>query len=238
MFQTQVKRQPAPAVEGDFASSNPRASVLQTVPGGYKVAPGQSVRVGYFAWAGQDGLVYSSSAAAGAGAIVGFVGRQANTPSVVITAFLGESRMTLEAGMPCTLFDAGEFWASLPGAAANAAIYATAGTGQPTTTAGGNSATRYKTLSAVPADAVTSNATTIAADTGIMTVAAVASGVIVVGQLVTGAGVPPNTYIVRQLTGAAGGAGTYQTNSLNRDAVAAFVATMVQGTLGKISSWI
>lgn len=238
MFQTFVNREPAPAVEGDFASSNPRASVLQLVPGGNKVAPGQSVRVGYFAWAGQDGLVYSSAAAAGAGAIVGFVGRQANTPSVVITAFLGESRMTLEAGMPCTLFEAGEFYASLPGVAANAAIYATAATGAPTTTAGGNTATKFKTLSAVPADAVTDAATTIAADTGIMTVAVVASGVIEIGQRVTGAGVPDDTFIVRQLTGVAGGAGTYQTNSLNRDAVAAFTATMTQGTLGKISSWI
>jgi hypothetical protein len=63
----------------------------------------------------------------------------------------------------------------------------------------------------------------------------VASGVIEAGQRVTGVGVPAETYILRQLTGAVGGAGTYQTNSYNRAAVAAFTATMVQGTLAKIS---
>jgi len=47
-FQTSVKLQPAPAVEGDFASTNPRASVLA---GESQIVAGASgVTVGKFAW--------------------------------------------------------------------------------------------------------------------------------------------------------------------------------------------
>jgi hypothetical protein len=70
-----------------------------------------------------------------------------------------------------------------------------------------------------------------------MTVAVVASGVFEVGQRVTGTGVPSGVFITAQLTGVAGGAGTYQTNSYNRAAVAAFTATAVQGNLAKITSY-
>lgn len=84
------------------------------------------------------------------------------------------------------------------------------------------------------ADAVTSNATTIAAGTGVMTVAAMSSGTIEVGQNVSGTGVPANLFVVSQLTGTPGGAGTYQLNTLG-PAVAAFTATLSQAKLAKIS---
>jgi hypothetical protein len=239
-FQQYVNQQPAPGVEGDFAGNNPKASLPPPVEGSLKVAAGQTLRVGYFGWAGINGLVYSSAAGAAAVGLagVGFVARPPNEPSALITAFLGESVMTLQAGMPVTLLTAGDFWAAFAaGAAQNVAVYATAATGAPTTTAGGNTATTFKTASVAAANAVTDAATVIAADTGVMTVDAMASGTIVVGQRVTGTGVPANTYIQRQLTGTPGGAGTYQTNSLNRDAVAAFTATMIQGQLAKITSY-
>lgn len=240
-FQQHVNREPAPGVEGDFAGNNPKASALSPVAGGFKVAAAQTVRVGYFAWGALDGLVYSSAAAAaGAGggvAAVGFVARQPNEPSALITAFLAESIMTLQAGTPCTLMEGGDYWANFPaGAAQNVAVFATAATGAPTTTAGGNTATPFKTASVAKANAVSDANTVIAAQTGIMTLSAPASGVYEAGQRVTGVGVPANTYITAQLTGGAGGAGTYQTNSLNRVAVAAFTATMVQGQLAKITN--
>jgi hypothetical protein len=238
-FQQHVNREPAPGVEGDFAGNNPKASALSPVAGGFKIAAGQTVRVGYFAWGGLDGLVYSSAAGAAVPGVaaVGFVARQPNEPSALITAFLAESIMTLQAGTPCTLMEAGDFWANFPaGAAQNVAVFATAATGAPTTTAGGNTATPYKTASVAKANAVSDANTVIAAQTGIMTLSAPASGVYEVGQRVTGVGVPANTYITAQLTGGAGGAGTYQTNSLNRAAVAAFTATMVQGQLAKITT--
>lgn len=235
-FQKHVNQQPAPAVEGDFASTNPLASIVQTVAGGYKVAAGQSVRVGYFAWAGADGLIYSSAAAAGAGAQVGFVGRQANEPSALITAFLGESIMTLQAGTPCTLFDMGDFWASVQGGAAGDAVFAVNTTGAPSLVDDATTdPTGFTLMSPAKVNAVTANTTTIAANTGIMTIATVSSGVVEAGQRVTGTGVPAETYIEAQLTGTVGGAGTYQTNSRNRAAVAAFAATMIQGGLAKIT---
>lgn len=232
----------APGVEGDFAGNNPKASLLPVVGGAFKVAPGQTVRVGYFAWAAGDGLVYSSAAAGAAapGGVVGvgFVARPPNEPSALITAFLGESVMTLQAGTPCTLMTAGDFKAAFAaGAAANVAVYATAATGAPTTTAGGNTATTFKTASAALVNAVSDATATIDVDTGVLTLSAPASGVYAVGQRVTGTGVPEGTFITAQLSGAAGGAGTYQTNSYNRAAVAAFTATMIQGNLATITSY-
>lgn len=94
--------------------------------------------------------------------------------------------------------------------------------------------TGFKWASPTTVDAVTNGATTIAAGTGVMTVAVVASGVIEVGQNVSGTGVPANLFIVSQLSGTPGGAGTYQVNSIG-PAVAAFTATLSQGKLAKIS---
>lgn len=240
-FQTHINQQPAPGVEGDWASNNPFASAVQPIAGGYRVAAGQSVRCGYFAWGAADGLVYSSLAAAVAigGALMGFVCRQANEPSVVITTFLGESRMTLQDGMPCTLLEVGDFYVQLPGAAAGSAVFALEATGAPSLVDDGTtSPTGFVAVSQAKVNAVSNAAAgvTIAAQTGIMTVVgANASGLIEAGQRITGAGVPANTYVTAQLTGAAGGVGTYQTNSLNRAAVAAFIGTFIQGGLAKIS---
>lgn len=237
-FQRVINQQPAPAVAGDFASNNPRTSVVPPVESGFVVAAAQAVTCGFFAWGGSDGKVYSSAAGVPAGgSSLGFVGRQANIPSVLITAFLAEAKMTLNDGMPATLLNGGEYWAALQGGAIGDPVYAVAATGAPSLSAaaGANPDTGFKLASTAPVDAVSNAATTIAAVTGIMTVAVVASGVLAVGQRVTGVGVPDQTYITKQLTGAAGAAGTYQTSSLGRAAVAAFTATMVQGNLAIIS---
>lgn len=235
-FQRVINRELAPAVAGDFASNNPRSSVIPPVDSGFVVAASQAVTVGFFAWGSTAGLVYSTLAGAGSNPSLGFIARQPNEPSVLITAFLGESLMTLQTGLPATLQRTGDYWATLPGATVGAIVYADATSGAPTLTdnTGANPDTGFKCESAVPVNAVTAATTTIAVTTGIMTIATIASGVVEVGQRVTGTGVPDQTYITRQLTGTAGGAGTYQTTSLNRAAVAAFTATMVQGGLAKI----
>lgn len=234
-FQKVINQQLAPAVEGDFASTNPRSSVPPVSGGAWKVAAGQTVRVGYFAFGGADGLVYSSLAGAGAGAVIGFVARPPNEPSVLITTFLAETSMVLNAGMPCTLLSTGDYYASLIGANLGDAVFVLEATGAPSLIDDGTtSPTGFVARSAAPVNAVTAATSTIALTTGILTILTVASGVVAVGQRVTGAGVPANTYITAQLSGAAGGAGTYQTNSVNRAAVAAFAATLIQGTLVKI----
>jgi len=237
-FQRVVQNQPAPAVEGDFASSNPMSSLVPPLQGAYVVGDA-NVRVGYFAWGSNTGKVYSSLAAATAdgGPIIGFVARQPNIPAAMITAFLGEAIMTLQVGREVTLLSAGDFYAALPGAtpSAIANVFALATTGQPSLVDDATTEpTGFRALSTVPVNGVTNAATTIAANTGIMTIAAFASGGGEPGQRVTGTGVPDGTYIVRQLTGGAGGAGTYLTNSINRAAVAAFTATLIQGNLAKI----
>jgi hypothetical protein len=71
-FQTSIKAQQAPAVEGDFASANPRASVLAGE--GAFVAGAAGATVGRFGWADASGLVTN----VGAGVPSGFIHREMN----------------------------------------------------------------------------------------------------------------------------------------------------------------
>lgn len=236
-FQRVINRELAPAVAGDFASNNPRSSVVPPVDSGYVVGD-SSVRVGYFGWGANDGKVYSSLAAAttAGGPTLGFVARPLNEPSSLITAFLAESIMTLQVGMPVTLQSAGDYFIDLAAVDPGDAIFALATTGAPSLVDDSTTEpTGYAGASQSLVNAVTAATTTIAVTTGIMTIATVSSGVVEAGQRVTGTGVPAQTYIERQISGTAGGAGDYQTNSRNRAAVAAFAATMVQGTMAIIS---
>jgi hypothetical protein len=58
----------------------------------------------------------------------------------------------------------------------------------------------------------TSTASTITVTTGVLTVGGTVTGLFQIGQLLTGTGVPANTYITGLLTGS-GGTGTYSTNT-------------------------
>ncbi len=100
-FQAQVNLQPAPAVAGDFASANPRATLLAG-PGAI-VAGTTGVNSGVFAWV-TAGVAVNN----GSGAPAGFV-RRGNT--ALITAFLAESGVNTPQGLPVTLFTQGDFWA-------------------------------------------------------------------------------------------------------------------------------
>lgn len=243
-FQSFVTQQLPPAQPGDFASMNPRAVALTSIanglPGtpGFRVAASQAVTVGYFAWgAPATGLVYSGEAAAGAGAVIGFIAQEQQT---VITAFLGADRMTVEAGFPVTLFVAGDFWANVAGlpVVAGDPIYAVLTTGQPSTdsNSGNTAPTGYVAATSAPA-AVTTATSTIAADTGILTTGGAASANnIQVGMNVSGGTIPANVFIIAQLSGTAGaGAGaTYQTN-YQGPAVSSATFTYSQGNLVKIT---
>lgn len=103
-FQSQVNVVPAPAVAGDFASSNPRASVVNG-PGAF-VADTAGATVGKFAWA--DTATNTKVTNAGTGAPTGFVARQEQG---LITTFLADNSMLIPQGMPVTLFNMGDFWA-------------------------------------------------------------------------------------------------------------------------------
>jgi len=103
-FQLTVNTQPSPAVEGDFASANPRRSMLAGE--GALIAGASGVTVGRFAWAlNATGIVTNAKPADPAR--VGFVGR--NQP-VVITGWLEGDSMVLTEGLEITLADGGDFW--------------------------------------------------------------------------------------------------------------------------------
>lgn len=107
-FQKQVYQDPNPAVAGDFASANPRSTVLAGP--GELVAGAAGVSVGRFAWADDDGIVTN----AGTGKPTGFVHREQQG---VITIWLAESSMIIPEGLMVVLHNLGDFWAQTTTAA-------------------------------------------------------------------------------------------------------------------------
>lgn len=103
-FQTSVNQFYAPAVEGDFASANPRASVLATQ--GTLVAGTGGVTIGRFAWATSLGVVTN----AGSGAPTGFVHREQAGALITAWPFTASSNV-IPQGREITLHQAGDFWA-------------------------------------------------------------------------------------------------------------------------------
>lgn len=106
-FQTQVYINPAQAVAGDFASSNPMVFKLSSL--GRIVAAATGVTVGKFAALNGDGTVSSTLASAPDASRIGFVHREFNAQ---INTFLAESGMTIAAGEPVALFGSGDFYAT------------------------------------------------------------------------------------------------------------------------------
>jgi hypothetical protein len=111
-FQTSVNVTQAPAVAGDFASANPRHSLL-SVPGGFIAGP-NGLTVGLFAWADTaTGTVLSNT---GTGVPSCFVHRDMQA---LITVYLTEFGMTIPAGMGVgEMFSGGDFFVKNAGAAA------------------------------------------------------------------------------------------------------------------------
>ena len=223
-FQNAVNLQQAPAVAGDFAGANPRANVLAG-EGALVAADGGCV-VGRFAWLTDD-----AASNAGTGSPSGFVHRSTNA---LITVFLAESSLTVLEGMPVTLYNEGDFWASTATAAVRGDnVYADHNTGA------------VATGSAKPSTFVG----TASFATNVMTVTAVTSGTIKVGDYVTSAGVAAGTKVTALGTGT-GGTGTY-TLSTSPGTISAQAATTSSyestnfkaasiadaGELVKISTW-
>lgn len=224
--QSQVNVVQAPAVEGDFASSNPRQAYVAG-PGGLVAGP-DGVIVAHFAWAvnpddgdGAPATVYSH----GVGLPSGFVHREQQG---LITDYLVSSGMRIAKGFGVTLMIGGDFWvkntgatAAYPGmkAYANFADGAAAFAATGTPTAGG---TATGTIAAG-----TSSVTGSIAD-DVLTVSAVLSGTVYPGTTISGAGVVSGTKIGTQLSGTAGGVGTYAV-SIGGQTVA---STTISGTYG------
>ena len=190
-FQTSVNANPAPAVEGDFASANPRASMLAGE--GQLIAGAAGVIIGRFARAkNSDGTVTNGDP--GVANRMGFVHRDQIS---LITAWLGSSSMTVPAGLEITLYDQGDFWARFAGGGTiGQKVFASYADGSAIAAAAG------ATVAGASVTANTTNASTT------LTVTAVGSGALAVGQPVSGTGIPAGAYIAAFGTGT-GGVGTY-----------------------------
>lgn len=103
-FQTTVNLQQASAVEGDFASANPRNSFVSGE--GNLVAGATGVTIGRFAWV-------ALGIASNAGIIrpAGFCSRSGQIGSALITTYLAENTMVINQGQPVTLHTSGDFYA-------------------------------------------------------------------------------------------------------------------------------
>ena len=215
-FQTVVNTDPAYAIEGDFASANPRASMLAGV--GALVAGLAGVTVGRFARAkNSDGTVTNGDP--GVASRIGFVHRD---QPAIITAWLGGATMLVPTGEPVTLFDGGDFWVRFAaGAAIGQKAYASNADGSAIAGAAG----APPQGASVTAD-VTNGSPTLTVDT-------VVSGALAVGDVLTGVGIPAGTYITAFGTGT-GGVGTY---TMSANATADHAAEAVTAAGAKETPW-
>lgn len=104
-FQTTVNMQQAVAVEGDFASANPRNSFVSHQ--GALVAGADGVTIGRFAWVDMPGVASNEGTIRPAG----FVARSGQQGHALITGYLDEVSMLIPVGFEVTLHTSGDFWA-------------------------------------------------------------------------------------------------------------------------------
>lgn len=187
-FQTTVNMQQAAAVAGDFASANPRSSVVSHE--GTLVAGPAGVTCARFAWATTAGLVSN----AGTGVPTGFVHRRQG--SALITTYLGETSNLIPQGFEVTLMKDGDYWIAptVTTAVIGQKVFANFATGAIQCAAAGATIAGFSGTASFA--------------TNVMTVTVVSSGTVNVGDLVTSAGVAAGTYVTALGTGS-GGLGTY-----------------------------
>ena len=234
----QVNYQPAPAVQGDFASNNTNRFSYLAGPGAL-VAGASGVNVGLFAWVeplfldpnGNGSIVNNF----GSGPVSGFIAREQQGLN---TVYLSDASMFIPQGFGVTVFDSGDFWAlnsggnqALPGMKA----YANFLTGAVTFNYPNTPVTASATLSTVTAG--TAAAFTGVINGNVLTTSGVVTNTIYPGAVVTGSGVAANTSIIGQLSGTTGGAGTYavsppeQTVASTALTVTPYILTTTGGTV-------
>lgn len=189
-FQKSVPTYSAPAVVGGLASLNPIATV-KAGPGSL-TAGSNGVAVGRFVWntyAIPGGPGVADNSAGGVPRVPdGFIGNQQQG---LITTWLSNTSLVIPAGLGVTEYERGDFWAysTLAEASINQKVFANMFDGQ--------------VLAAAPGAFPTNNAGTAANITASiaditnysLNITATNSGVVAVGQLVTGLNIPDGTYI-------------------------------------------
>lgn len=197
-FQRQVNLQWAPGVEGAIASGNPPATYV-TGPGGL-ISGANGVIVGRFGFAsyqsdGSERVDNSSYLVANGVDRMSALGFIANMQQALNTTYLSEYGMTMLPWQSMEMFTRGDFWAKM---------LSTATRGQKVF----GSLIDGSMQAAATGSAISAFVGTASYATNVMTVTAVTSGTVKVGQQVVSAGLPMNTYVASLGTGT-GGTGTY-----------------------------
>lgn len=242
-FQQQAYNNPAAAVAGNRASSNPIAS-FSAGPGGLISGTG-GVTVGRFAWVyppddpnGGYQVALPTSLAPGGSPTMVPAGLVPNDVQAQNSTFLSNAGMTILAGYQMYLVTQGDWWVVNDGTVVPIPNYhkafADVATGKvkfaaPGAIFGGATATSFTIAAA------TFSVTGSIAD-DILTVTAVGSGTIYPGAVISGTGVATNTGINSQITPllageATGGVGRYLV-SIGQQTVA---STTVSGTYGLLT---
>jgi hypothetical protein len=197
-FQTEINDYQAIGVPGDFASLNPYSSVL--AGNSALVAPQGGLTVGNFFWVGPTGTTSQSLVP---GWQIAFLGRNMQA---LITEFLQEATMVVPEGFMVTGFNGGDFLANFPGgAAAGDYVFADPNDGTPVA----NTTNAAPTLGTGTASAGFSGTATLVNASAVVTIVAQTHGIVSPGDVITGTDIPVGTTILNQLTGPAGGPGTY-----------------------------
>jgi hypothetical protein len=223
-FPNSVSANPAPAVAGDFASTNPRASVLAG-PGGL-ISGAAGVTVGRFAWVDPGDLI--TVANTGAGAPSGLVHREQQAS---ITTFLAEYGSVIVQGQQMSLMASGDYWVKNEGstqAVPGQKAYAGFADGKVSFAA---TATATQGASVTASVAASTFSVTGSVSDNVLTVSVVGSGTVVPGATISGTGIATGTKVVRQLSGTAGGVGAYEVNIAEQSAA----STTVSGTYGTMT---
>lgn len=180
-FQTVVNANQAPAVEGDFASQNPRHNVIGAA--GQLVAPASGLKVGKFFFINPATGLCSQSYVAGVYTQVAFLARNSQG---LITAFLADNTQVVPGGFMVVGFDGGDFWARFNGAiSSGGTVYADETTGNPVASA---------STTATASAGFTGTASLVGASV-VMTVVTQTAGVLNVGDALTGTGIPAGTTV-------------------------------------------
>jgi hypothetical protein len=227
-FQTQAAYNPAPAVEGDFASTNPRTTVLAAA--GALVCGALGAIVGRFAWLSYSQLDSDNAPAVvnnfGSGPVAGFIHREQQG---LIEVYLQEYSMLVPAGFPVTVFNEGDFWMKNGGATpaqVGQKVYANYADG--TASAAATGSPNGATTSAGSIAAATSSFTGSIVG-NVLNVSAVGAGTVYPGTTISGVNVVAGTKIVSQLSGTPGGIGTYSVSIPGQNVAA---GTAISGTYG------
>mgnify|MGYP000323068121 FL=1 len=235
-FQTQVGANMAPGIAGQFASANPRYSVLAG-PGGLIAGKGPGgvggVLVGRFAWLADNFLDQDNAPAVvnnfGSGPVAGFIH---NEQQGLITLYLEEASMAVPSGMPITVLDDCEVWVKNSGASAalvGMKAYANYADGLATFDVAGAGGSASGSASSIAAAAT--NTFTGRIVNNVLYVDSALVGAVALGATLSGAGVASGTKITAQLSGTPHGVGTYSVNIPGQSVA----STTITGTSGVLT---